>query len=242
MTRPAILSTLIPLLLTAGACTPTWNHDGGKHVLSASAAFIPAGPAAQPQEAGALSAYDGRTVLSRAVSFVVPEGWHWFERGDDLIATKDGVFLQHLFIERIHVTQVDQAVMGAFPFAAFSSKQWPTRTARSLKRRFTAGMPPADAAEVLLESRRNDPAVTDLQVQKVVTRTVAGHQAFRAGFDFRLKKAAVDPSPLYRSVYCGFMNGDWFYGISYTAAARHYFDRDAAAFEAFLESFHLVEK
>jgi hypothetical protein len=50
----------------------------------------------------------------------------------------------------------------------------------------------------------------------------------------------VNPSPLYRSIYCGFMLGDWFYGISYTAAVRYYFDRDADTFEAFLESFRLV--
>jgi hypothetical protein len=30
--------------------------------------------------------------------------------------------------------------------------------------------------------------------------------------------------------------GDWFYGISYTAAAPYYFDRDAGAFETFLDS------
>jgi hypothetical protein len=103
-------------------------------------------------------------------------------------------------------------------------------------------MPPADAAEVLLDSRGNDPSVTGLEVHKVVTRTVAGQQAFRAVFDFRLKGAAVDPSPLYRSAYCGFVLGDWFYGISYTAAARYYFDRDAGTFETFLDSVRLANE
>lgn len=241
MKRSARILASLLVLLIATACTPTWNHTTGLQTLSAS-------HAAMAPEQGGLAAHAagtepaGRVFDSRAVSFVVPAGWHWYDRGDDLIATKDGVFLQHLFIERIHVTQTDQAVMGAFPLAAFSTKQWPTRTARSLKKRFTTGMSPADAAEVLLESRRNDPGIADFQVRKVVTRTVAGNQAFRVVFDFRLKKSAVDPSPLYRSVYCGFMHDDWFYGISYTAAARYYFDRDAGTFEAFLESFRLMER
>lgn len=46
----------------------------------------------------------------------------------------------------------------------------------------------------------------------------------------------------YRSIYCGFVLGEWFYGISYTAALRHYFERDAAAFESALQSFQLVEE
>jgi hypothetical protein len=241
MMRPAPAGAAILFLLIAAACTPTWNHDSGARTLSASGVYLAASPGAPPA-AGAMPAEDGRTVLSLPVAFMVPVGWHWFERGDDLIATKDGVFLQHFFIERIHIKQTEQAVAGAFPLAAFSSKQWPILTVKNLKQRFAAGMPPAEAAEVLLASRAHDPAVTDLQVQKVVTRTVAGRQAFRATFEFRLKGAAVDPSPLYRSVYCGFMEGDWFYGVSYTAAARYYFDRDAATFETFLESFRVVDR
>jgi hypothetical protein len=100
-------------------------------------------------------------------------------------------------------------------------------------------MSPTEAAEVLLASRRNDPGITNVQVLKVDSRTVAGQQAFRALFEFRLKDPEGFPLPLYRSVYCGFMLGDWFYGINYTAAARYYFDRDAGTFDSFLESVRL---
>lgn len=220
------------------ACVPAWNHEGGARTLASSSVSLAAAPDAPPK-GGAETSGDGRTVRSRPVAFTVPTGWHWFERGDDLIATRDGVFLQQIFVERIHVDQTDQAVMGAFPYAAYASKMWPVRTAKSLKQRFVAGMPPADAAEVLLEGRRNDPAITEVQVLKVVTRTIAGQQAFRALFEFRLKSPADTPLPRYRSVYCGFLLGDWFYGFSYTAAARYYFDRDAATFETFLEGVRL---
>jgi hypothetical protein len=224
------------LLVVMTACTPTWNHTTGAQTLPSS--HVSLAPAA-----GDIQTSDpGRTAVSSPVAFVIPAGWHWFDRGDDLIATKDGVFLQQIFIERIHIDQVKQDVAGAFPLAVFSSKQWPTRTVESLKKRFTAGMLSADAADVLLESRRNDPKVTELQVQKVVTRMIADRQAFRTVFDFRLKDAVLRPSPLYRSVYCGFMLDDWFYGFSYTAALRYYFEKDADTFEVFLDSIRLKTK
>jgi hypothetical protein len=221
------------ILLLAGmtGCVPSWNHDGGRQVLSPARYYLPADPD-----------FERKYFESGRVSFTVPDGWHWFIRGEDLIATRDGVFLQQIFVERLHIAQIDQEVDGAFPLAVLSAKQWPVHTAKSLTKRFTAGMPPADAGEVLLESRRNDPGVIELEVRKAVTRTIAGQQAFRALFDFRLKGSAAGRSPLYRSVYCGFMQGDWFYGISYTAAARYYFDRDAASFETFLESIRLADK
>ena len=231
MKRLALFSIGILLLTGTMGCAPSWNHECGTQVLSPARYYLPAEPGDEQ-----------KSVDSGRVSFTVPDGWHWFIRGEDLIATRDGVFLQQIFIERLHIAQVDQEVSGVFPLAVLSAKLWPVRTAKSLTKRFAAGMPPADAAEVLLESRRNDPSVTDLEVRKVVTRTIAGQQAFRAAFDFRLKESVAGPLPLYKSIYCGFMLGDWFYGISYTAAARYYFDRDAATFETFLESIRIVEK
>ena len=228
MKRPAILLCGILALADTVACAPTWKNAAGAVTLS------PAYFHSKGEADDATSAPE-----SRRVSFAVPEGWHWYLRGDDFIATRDGVFLQQILVERLHLDQVHQKHGGG---GAWSSSAWPVRTAKSLTKRFAAGMPPAAAAEVLLGSLGNDPSVIDLEVRKIVTRTVAGQQAFRAVFDFRLKGAAVDPSPLYRSAYCGFVFGDWFYGISYTAAARYYFDRDAGTFETFLESVRLVDQ
>jgi hypothetical protein len=226
--RPTLLRCSCVLLLVATtACAPAWQHAGGTVVMSP--AHL---PASGDTENAASVAASGR------VLFTVPEGWHWVRRGDDVLATRDGVFLQQILVERLHVDQVDQDV-GGYPLAVWSSKAWPVRTAKHLTRRFVAGMPTADAAEVLLGSRRNDPSVTDLALRKVVTRTIAGKQAFRAEFDFRLASAEADRWPMYRSVSCGFLLGEWFYGITYTAAARYYFDRDAGTFETFLESVHV---
>lgn len=221
------------------ACAPSsWNHTSGSQLLP------------RPYEVNATESMEfmkaGGVYDPCAVAFTVPKDWHWFIRGEDMIATRDGVFLQHIFIERIHVDQVDQDILGTFWLVAWSSKVWPTRTVKSLKKRFIPEMSPADAAVVLLGSRENDPAVTGLKVRERTTQTIAGHQAFRVVFDFRLKGPlnfpAFKASPLYRSIYCGFMVDNWFYGISYTAALRYYFQKDSQTFEAFLESVRLVEK
>ena len=224
-----VLSCLfVIILMSMTACVPSWNHTGGPQLLP------------PPNEMKASEA--GRAAGPRKVSFTVPAGWRWFIRGEDLIVTRDGVFLQQIFIERIQVDQVDQDVLGTFWLVAWSSGVWPTRTVKSLNRRFTPAMSPMDAAKVLIGSRENDPAVADLKVRELTTQTVAGHQAFRVVFDFRLKDAVLKASPLYRSIYCGCMVDDWFYGISYTATRRYYFEKDAQTFEAFLQSVRLVAK
>ena len=231
MKRLVILCSGILVLAATLACAPTWKHTGGAVALSP-AYFYPK----VEMEAGMLESE------SRSVSFTLPDGWHWYRRGSDFIATRDGVFLQQILVERLHLDQVDQKIGGAASVGAWSTFAWPVRTAKSLTKRFVAGMPPADASEVLLDSRGNDPSVTGLEVRELVTRTVAGQPAFSAVFDFRLKSTVVDPSPLYRSTYSGFVLGDWFYGISYTATTRYYFDRDAGAFETFLDSVRLADQ
>ena len=232
MKRASILGYGILALLAATlACTPTWKHTGGAGALSPAYFYPKVEMEAATDESE-----------SRAVSFTIPAGWHWYRKGNDFIATRDGVFLQQILIERLHLDQVDQKGAGAPSLSLWSTVAWPVRMGKSLTKRFVAGMPPADAAEVLLDSRRNDPGVTGLEVREVDTRTVSGQPAFRALFDFRVKSAVVDPSPLYRSAYSGFVLGDWFYGISYTAAARYYFDRDAGTFETFLDSVRLADQ
>lgn len=245
MSYSFLVCCIITIQITTTACSLGWKQTEGAQVL----------PEAYPGQVSPTDDVDGPA--SRRVAIVLPDGWHWVMRGQDLMATRDGVFLQNIFIERIHVDQVEQSISGMFPLAALSSKQWPLRTVKYLKKRFAAGMPPTEGADVIVGSRANDPSVTDLVVREVVAQQFAGNHGFRAVFDFRLN-APVDLRVLggggkseydvrgrrtpYRSVYCGFMLGKWFYGISYTAALRYYFQKDVEAFESVLQSFHLIER
>jgi hypothetical protein len=118
-------------------------------------------------------------------------------------------------------------------------------------------MAPLEAAEVLLESRRNEALVTEFVLRGVSAHPVAGRPGFRAVFDFRMRQARPDDLEFgvyswppfsmqgratpYRTSYYGFVLGEWFYGIECTAARRHYAQADAASFDAIVKSLRLVD-
>lgn len=223
----------VVLLLEAAGCGLGWKHRAGALVVPASHSQVSGSRnAASDVDAGA-AAVAGEVAPPRPILLTLPEGWNWVMRGDDFVATRDGVFLQSIVVERIHVGQSEQP-SGAFPLAALSSKQWPVRTVKNLRRRFAPRMSAGSAAEVVLESRKSDPAVAGLEVREVGTRTIAGIPAFKVVFDFRLKNSSGLPA--YRSVCYGFMRGEWYYGFEYTAAARHYFAKDAETFDSVVRS------
>lgn len=234
----ALYRCVIVFLLFTSACSPGWKHQGGVQTLPE--VYFHRSPASVTLTGAEVKVPEaGKTAASRRVSFTLPAGWHGVMRGDDFIATKDGVFLQNITIERIHVDQVEQSD-GMFPLAAFSSKQWPFRTVKNLKKRFAQGMSPAEAADVVLASRANNPRVIDLEVREVVLLEFAGNKGFKAVYDFKLNVQGRNAP--YRAVYCGFMLNEWFYGVNYSAARRYYFQRDAETFESLLQSIRLVEK
>lgn len=229
MKRILPVACAVVLLLDATACSLGWKHRAGALVVPATHSHVSRSrDAASDSDAGGAAAA-GKVAPPRRILLTLPEGWNWVMRGDDFVATRDGVFLQNILVERIHAGQAVQP-SGAFPLAALSSKQWPVRTVTSMKTRFEPRMPPAGAAAVVLDSRRNDPAVAGLEVREFATRTIAGIPAFKIVFDFRLKNPARLPA--YRSVCYGFVREKWYYGFEYTAAVRHYFDKDAETFES----------
>ncbi len=77
-----------------------WKHTAGLQVLPEATYQIKAQGGIPNVEIGDPSA--AKTVESRRVSFVVPDGWYWVRSDNDFLATKDGVFLQKILVERIH--------------------------------------------------------------------------------------------------------------------------------------------
>lgn len=266
-----LICCVMLILITTTACRFGWKQTEGVQVL----------PKAYPGKAFPTPAEE--RLASRRIAIAFPAGWHWVMRHQNTMATRDGVFLQNILIERIHVDQVHSKIITLEPeevqpsrgwpispvptFAtlarilsgllwAQSSRQWPFYSLPYLKKRFAEGMVSTEVADVILDSLANNPSVTDLQLREVAPLQFAGNHGFRAVFDFRLNTpddrsmlvgvtSAVDVSGRktpYRSVYYGFMRGKWFYGISYTAALRHYFEKDIEAFESVLQSFQLVEE
>jgi len=235
--RYAVLS-FCALLLSLGmsACTPGWKRAGGVETLPALSSHVSSGLAAAPGDP-AKERQGTKPIQSHRVALALPDDWSWIMRGDDLMATRDGVFLQHMLVERIPVGQAGQS-SSPLPNTAFSPEQWPIRMARYLPRRFTPGMSPEEAAEVVLDSRRSNPGIAGLEIRKVEARRIAGYPGFRAVYDFRV--TVLPRRTPYRTIYCGFIRDGWFYGISYTAALRQYFNQDSNTFEEVLQSVKLA--
>lgn len=238
--RPFLTGILVVSLFLSG-CIPRWVPAEGVvdlPALSAVGSIGQSGPSTETPSDASLS-----TAQSRRLSLVLPRGWNYVMRGNDLLASRDGMFLQHIHIERIRIDQTDQSD-GAFPLAAISSKQWPVRTGRYLMGRLTPGMSPLEVAEAVLESRKNNKGIFDAEVLEMVPWTVAGTPGFRTVLDFYVFVPSNIPygKPVpfvqrrtpYRSVCYGFLKGEWLYVVGYTAAKRYYFERDKETFEEVL--------
>jgi hypothetical protein len=236
-TRP-LLKVILALSLSLPGCIPNWTPVTGLVDLPA----LPAVSRISQSGASTETAPDASHAAAQSLllSLTLPHEWNYVMRGDDLLASRDGMFLQHIQVERIPIDQTDQSD-GAFPQAAFSSKQWPVRTGRYLTGTLTPGMSPLDVAEAVLASRRNNEGVSAVEVLEMTPRTVAGHPGFRIVLQFHVAVPPNTPyakpvpgmqrSTPYRSVCYGFMKGEWLYVIGYTATKRYYFERDAETFE-----------
>ncbi|HUJ78882.1 MAG TPA: hypothetical protein VLY45_01050 [Nitrospiria bacterium] len=176
---------------------------------------------------------------SRRAELTLPDGWRWVMRGNDYVATRDGVYVQNITVERFHVDQVTQSD-DPFPQAAISSKQWPIRTVPYLKKRLAPGLAPLAVADAVLASRANNAGVTGFEIKEVTTRAISGYQGFRAVYEFSLE--VMGRKTPYRTLTYGFLLDDWYYGMNYSAARRYYFQKDADAFDAVVRSVRLVER
>jgi hypothetical protein len=152
---------------------------------------------------------------SSSQNFVVevPQGWMELNTTDYLLVSKDGPFLQYMFAQR---RQVDQ------PF-------------QHCKMRMQKGMTPEEAAHVLVSEISADQSLYGLEVTEQSRVQIDGHQGFRIQFSYENKTG-----PRIKTVYYGFLDGEWFYNIRYSAAERYYFDKDLETFNNFVRNFRLL--
>jgi len=144
----------------------------------------------------------------------LPEGWMRWTRDEHnrLVVTRDGALLQLIAIER---HQVDEPL-------------------KHTKKKLAKGMMPQEAAEVLLDNFSSSPDISGVEVKDNRPITISGRPGFRATFTYKTKDDLK-----VKVVYCGVLDGEWFYGIRYSAPQRHYFDKDLKRFETVLRSFKL---
>lgn len=147
-------------------------------------------------------------------SVELPQGWMRLNTDEYLFVTRDGALLQNILIERLHI---DKGL-------------------KYTKKKFKKGMLPQEAAEVILDSIASDQTVLNFEVIENTPTKISEFSGFKAVFTYKNKDGLR-----FKSIYYGFMIGEWFYGIRYTAALRHYFDKDLKTFEKVRESFKLLK-
>ncbi len=145
----------------------------------------------------------------------LPAGWMRLNSDRFLMVTRDGVRLQHILVERIHVNDAL------------------TQTSK----KFRAGMLPQEQAEILLDNTRANEKLGNVKVLENKPAKIAGQSAFR------LLMSYTDSEGLeYRRLHYGFMVGAVFYGIRYSAPRRHYFDRNLKDFEQMVATVRLIRE
>lgn len=138
-----------------------------------------------------------------------------FPDGDSyLCITRDGIPLQNIIINR-------RSVDDEF---------------KHTKRKLSKDMLPQEAAEVILDNISSDQTVLNLKVLENKPAEINGFPGFRLVFMYKNEDGLRS-----KSIFYGFLKGEWFYSIGYNSAARHYFEKDLETFEKVLKSFKVTE-
>ena len=98
-------------------------------------------------------------------------------------------------------------------------------------------MLPQEAAGIIVDELSSDRYLMNFRVIENAPATVDGHAGFKILFTYQDKKGST-----FKTLYYGFVNGDFFYNLRYCAAMQNYFEKDIATFEQIIRSFKLINK
>lgn len=157
----------------------------------------------------------GMPVTGKDNAFTVtpPSGWLYATSiGPDLLASKEGLVLQNLALTHVDLT-----------------KPLPNS-----KRQLAATLAPYEVAEAAVDDLRGNHDLLGFELRTNTPATVGGHPGFKLVYSYRTK----DKLHL-NVVRYGAIAGNRLWYVSYTAPARHYFDRDLPDFEATVSSLRL---
>jgi hypothetical protein len=151
---------------------------------------------------------------SHNFSVDLPQGWMQWNKGDDLLITRDGALLQNIQILRLNID----------------------KPLKYTKKKFSKGMLPPEIAETILDDLATSQSILNLNLLENSPLKIGGFDGFKIVYTYKTKDNLK-----MESIYCGFMLGDWLYGINYNAAQRYYFDKDVQTFQRVLESFKVIK-
>ena len=96
-------------------------------------------------------------------------------------------------------------------------------------------MLPQEAADILIDELASDRYIMNFRVFDNRPAMIDGQAGFKMIFTHKDKKGIR-----FKTLYYGFINGNFFYNLRYCAARRHYYKKDLADFKKIVNSFKLV--
>jgi hypothetical protein len=155
----------------------------------------------------------GGSLRTDTYAVEMPAGWMRLEPGPYVMISRDGPFLQYMLLQERSVDR---------PFQ---------HTRKALR----PEMLPQEAAQVIIDDMRSDPAVSNLEIIENAPAVVDGHDGFRLVFSHRTPEGLA-----MLTAYYGLIHDRTYHSMRFSAAQRHYFDKDIQTFENLVANFRLV--
>lgn len=143
----------------------------------------------------------------------IPEGWNRFSSSEYFMLTREGVFSQYILVLQRRVNK---------PFS---------HTKKTLKK----DMPPEEVAGIILDEMNSDDNLLNFKTIEYIPTRVGRYNGFRIVFRYEDKAGRK-----FRTVFCGILEGSWFYSLRYCAQEAKYSDKDLEAFKKVVNSFNIV--
>jgi hypothetical protein len=144
----------------------------------------------------------------------VPQGWMMLDTDQYFLISGDGPFLQYVLIQ-------DRPLNRPF---------------RNTKKKLNRHMLPQEAADVIIDEITSDVSVLHFKVIENVPIRIYDRDGFRVAFTYKDREGLK-----LKTIYYGFLTGERFYNIRYTAVNRYYFEKDIETFNKVVKSFRLID-
>ena len=142
-----------------------------------------------------------------------PKGWRKINTPKYYMITKDGAFLQYALIQERPIDK---------PFLY-------------TKKKLRKGMLPQEVAGIVVDELSTDRTIIKFELLENKPTSIKGNAGFKLLFTYKDRDGSS-----FKTKYYGFVRGGIYYNLRYTAAKRHYFEKDEKTFDQFVESFRIV--
>ena len=104
------------------------------------------------------------------------------------------------------------------------------------KRKFARGMLQEEAAELITQDLRANPAMRNLRIVENMPDRLGDQNGFKVVYTYTTKSGLKKKGVIY-----GLLMPPWCYQLTYEAADRHYFAKELPAFSRIKDSFRLLK-